>query len=194
VLDLTHVLAGPFCTFQLATLGAEVIKIESPTRPDMTREEGVAPQLNDDLLGTYFMGQAAGKKSLPLDLSTERGRAVFERLVKTADVLVQNYAGEALDRFDLGYERVAQISPKLIYVSMSGFGQTGPKAGHPAYDIIIQAWTGLMATNGWNGEDPRCSSTSGLPIRPRRTVTVGTTASAGCSHARTPDRSRIHRI
>ncbi|MCP5075378.1 MAG: CoA transferase, partial [Rhodobacteraceae bacterium] len=156
VLDLTHVLAGPFCTFQLGVLGADVIKIEPPDRPDMTRLDGVAPELSAELRGTYFMGQSAGKRSLVLDLAHPDGKAVFLKLVKTADVLVQNYAGDALDGLGLDYQTLSMVNPQLIYCSMSGFGRTGPKAEHPAYDTVIQAWSGIMAANGWSGEDPPC--------------------------------------
>ena len=104
VLDLTHVLAGPFCAFQLATLGADVIKVEPPDNPDMTRDEGSSAVLNAALTGTYFMPQATGKRSLVLDLKTSQGRDVFFRLVATADVVIQNYAGSALDRLGLGYD------------------------------------------------------------------------------------------
>ncbi|MCP5085248.1 MAG: CoA transferase [Rhodobacteraceae bacterium] len=153
VLDLTHVLAGPFCTFQLGVLGADVIKIEPPDNPDMTREEGVSPALNTDLRGTYFMAQSAGKRSLALDLAVPQGKALFLKLVKSADVLVQNYAGDALDGLGLDYKTLAEVNPQLIYCSLSGFGRTGPKAEHPAYDIVIQAWSGIMAANGWSEED-----------------------------------------
>ena len=93
VLDLTHVLAGPFCAFQLATLGADVIKIEPPDNPDMTRDEGSLEELNAMLIGTYFMPQAVGKRSLVLDLKASQGRKIFLKLVATADVVIQNYAG-----------------------------------------------------------------------------------------------------
>ncbi|MGB3278948.1 MAG: CoA transferase, partial [Pseudorhodobacter sp.] len=156
VLDLTHVLAGPFCTHQLAVLGADVIKIEPPENPDMTREEGVIPALNDAKMGSYFMSQNAGKRAITLDLKSKTGREIFERLVKSADVMVQNYAGKAMAQLGLGYDAVSAMNPKIIYCSISGFGQTGPKAEHPAYDVVIQAFTGLMAANG--------SATSG-PVR-----------------------------
>ena len=154
VLDLTHVLAGPFCTFQLATLGAEVIKIEPENCPDMTRDEGVAPELNEDFMGTYFLGQSAGKKSLILDLKSEAGQDVFSSLVQSADVLVQNYSGTAQRKLGLDPETLTTLNPKLIQCSLTGYGRTGPKADHPAYDIVIQAYTGMMMTNGWSPEDP----------------------------------------
>ena len=103
-------------------------------------------------MGRWY--QSAGKKSLALDLKSAAGREVFHALVKSADVLVQNYAGEALDGLGLSYDVLRAVNSSLIYCSMSGYGQTGPKAGHPAYDVVIQAWSGIMAANGWNSEDP----------------------------------------
>ncbi len=148
VLDLTHVLAGPFCTYQLGVLGADVIKIEPPDAPDMTREEGVVPALNDTAYGTYFQAQNAGKRAITLNLEEEAGRDVLRRLIKTADVLVQNYAGDALEELGFGYDAASTIQPKLIYCTLTGFGRTGPKANHPAYDVVIQAFSGLMSANG----------------------------------------------
>ncbi len=155
VLDLTHVLAGPFCGFQLATLGADVIKIEPPHEPDMMRDEGAVPALNEALTGTGFIPQAAGKRSLVLGLKSEKGREAFLKLVKTADVVVQNYAGNALDKLGLGFEDLAKVKPDLIHCSMTGYGRTGPKAEHPAYDLVIQAYTGLMYANGWGDDGDR---------------------------------------
>lgn len=154
VLDLTHVLAGPFCTHQLAMLGADVIKIEAPDRPDMTREEGVLPEMNAALYGTYFQAQAAGKRSITLDLANPEGAGVMRQLIASADVLVQNYAGDALARLGFGPEESHAINPRLIYCQMTGYGRTGPKAGHPAYDVVIQAFSGIMAANGGPGAEP----------------------------------------
>jgi crotonobetainyl-CoA:carnitine CoA-transferase CaiB-like acyl-CoA transferase len=155
VLDLTHVLAGPFCAFQLATLGADVIKVEPPDNPDMTRDEGSSAALNAELTGTYFIPQATGKRSLVLDLKSSQGRDVFIKLVATADVVIQNYTGSALDRLGLGYNDLAQIRPDLVHCSLTGYGRTGPKAEHPAYDLVIQAYTGLMYANGWGDDGDR---------------------------------------
>ncbi len=148
VLDLTHVLAGPFCTYQLAVLGADVIKVEPPDKPDMTREEGVVPELNDAGYGTYFQAQNAGKRAIALNLKNDTGRQILRRLIETADVLVQNYAGDALEGLGFGYDAVSAIKPDLIYCTLTGFGRTGPKANHPAYDVVIQAFSGLMSANG----------------------------------------------
>ncbi len=148
VLDLTHVLAGPFCTFQLAVLGADVIKIEDPDNPDMTREESVSPKLSQAQYGTYFLAQNAGKRAITLNLKSEEGRAIMRRLISSADVLVQNYSGDTLEKLGFGYEQAKAINGKLIYCSLTGFGRSGPKANHPAYDVVIQAFSGLMAANG----------------------------------------------
>ena len=148
VLDLTHVLAGPFCTYQLAVLGAEVIKIEPPGDPDMMRAEGGIESLNRQGLGTMFQSQGANKRALSLDLKCEAGRAIFRQLAAGADVVVENYRAGALASLGLGYEDLAPQNPSLIYCSITGFGQTGPKAGHTAFDNVIQARSGLMATTG----------------------------------------------
>ena len=153
VLDLTHVLAGPFCTFQLATLGADVIKIEPVDDPDMTRSDGSVSALNGQKMGTYFLAQSSGKRCVALDLKTSEGQEVLSRLVRSADVLVQNYTGPASRALGLDYPKISKINPNLIYCSMTGFGLTGPKKDHPAYDVVIQAWSGLMTANGWNAED-----------------------------------------
>lgn len=148
VLDLTHVLAGPFCSYQLAVLGADVIKIEPPDNPDMTREEGLVPELNRQGYGIYYQSQSAGKRAITINLKTGEGREILSRLIETADVLVQNYAGDALSELGFGYDQAAAINPRLVYCQLTGFGRTGPKAAHPAYDVVIQAFSGLMAANG----------------------------------------------
>ncbi|MEM1159800.1 MAG: CaiB/BaiF CoA-transferase family protein [Pseudomonadota bacterium] len=155
VLDLTHVLAGPFCTFQLAVLGADVIKIEAPDRPDMTRVEGVVPELNAAHYGTYFLAQNGGKRALALDLTTEAGKQVMRDLVNGADVLVQNYAGDVLARLGFGAEDCHAINPRLIYCQLTGFGRTGPKASDTAYDIVVQAYSGIMAGNVSHPDGPQ---------------------------------------
>ena len=148
VLDLTHVLSGPFCTYQLAVLGADVIKIEPPGDPDMMRAEGASEVLNRQGMGTMFQSQGANKRALSLNLRSEVGRDIFKRLVAGADVVVQNYRAGAFPALGLGYDELAALNPSLIYCSITGFGQTGPKAGHTAFDNVIQARSGLMATTG----------------------------------------------
>ncbi len=148
VLDLTNVLSGPFATLHLALLGAEVIKIENPKDGDLARKLGVMPALNEQLMGTSFLAQNANKKSVTLNTKTPEGKEIFKKLVKTADVLVENFRPDVMGRLGLGYATLAQINPRLVYCSISGFGQTGPDAFKPAYDQIIQGLSGVMDING----------------------------------------------
>ncbi|HLB36343.1 MAG TPA: CoA transferase [Gemmatimonadales bacterium] len=161
VLDLTNVLAGPFATLHLALLGAEVIKIENPKDGDLARKLGVCPELNDQLMGTSFLAQNANKKSLTLNTKNPEGKEIFQRLVRTADVLVENFRPDVMPRLGLGYDTLAAINARLIYCAISGFGQTGPDALKPAYDQIIQGLSGVMAINGDERLNPlRC----GFPV------------------------------
>ena len=148
VIDMTHVLAGPFSTYQLAVLGADVIKVEAPQDPDMTRIEGATRALNDERYGTYFMAQNAGKRAISVDIKSPQGKRILIQLAETADVLVENYRGGVLDRLGLGYQDMKRVNPRLIYCSLTGFGHSGPKRHDPAYDTVIQAFSGLMASNG----------------------------------------------
>lgn len=154
VLDLTHVLAGPFAGYQLAVMGAEVIKIESPEEPDQARYQGSDAALNDAGMGTAFLSQASNKKSLALNLKTEAGRQVLQRLVLTADVLIENYRPGAFDALGLGYADLSAINPRLIYCSISAFGSSGPKRELTAYDGVVQAYSGMMAMTGEPGTAP----------------------------------------
>ncbi len=148
VLDLTHVLAGPFCTYQLAVLGADVIKIESPDDVDMMRHEGAGGAFNSQGLGEHYMAQAAGKRAMTLNLKSPAGIQVLHGLARDADVLVENYRRGKLEALGAGYEAIAALNPRIVYCSLTGFGQTGPKGGDPAYDNVIQAFSGLMAATG----------------------------------------------
>jgi len=154
VLDLTHVLAGPFCTYQLAVLGAETIKIEEPGKGDIARQTGCDRTLNRRLMGTGYLTQGANKRCLTLDLKDPRGRDILKRLVAHADVLVENFRSGAMAALGLGYEDLRGLNPRLIYCSLTGFGQDGPKADHNAYDCVIQAISGLMSTTGWPAMPP----------------------------------------
>jgi len=156
VLDLTHVYAGPFCTQQLAALGAEVVKIESRDHPDMTRQEGSDPELAAKGMGLSYLAHNAGKRSLTLNLKTEKARGILCELVAKADVFVQNFAGETVSKLGCGPDIICQHNPRLIYCQLSGFGRTGPLADFPAYDNIIQAYSGMMTTNGWGDGRPLC--------------------------------------
>jgi len=148
VLDLTNVLAGPFATLHLALMGAEVIKIEKPGSGDLARTLGMTPELNEQLMGTGFLAQNSNKKSVTLNIKSVEGKEIFKRLVKEADVLVENFRPGVMARLELGYDVLKEINPELIYCAISGFGQTGPDAEKPAYDQIIQGLSGEMSVNG----------------------------------------------
>ncbi len=154
ILDLTHVFAGPFSTYQLSVMGAEVIKIEAVNAPDMMRQVGPDEQLNEQAMGLGFQAQASNKKALALDLKQSQGRDIFHKLVRTADVVVQNYTSGCLIELGLDAATLRAIKPDLIYCSISGYGRTGPKSHDPAYDNVIQAYTGIMCANGEAESDP----------------------------------------
>jgi len=161
VLDMTNVLSGPFATLHLSLLGADVIKIENPDGGDLARKLGNVPAYNQKLLGTSFLAQNANKKSLTLNMKSEEGKQIFRKLVKTADVLVENFRPGVMARLGFSYEELCQINPKIIYCAISGFGQTGPDALKPAYDQIVQGLSGVMAVNGDERLNPlRC----GFPV------------------------------
>ena len=148
VLDLTNVLAGPYCAYQLALAGAEVIKVERPGEGDLARRLGADPALSAGLMGSSFLAQNAGKKSITLDFKSDLGKQVFSRLATTADVLVENFRPGVMQRLGLGYETLKEIRPDLIYCAISGFGQDGPASGNPAYDQIVQGLSGAMDVTG----------------------------------------------
>ncbi|WP_372423570.1 CaiB/BaiF CoA transferase family protein [Salinarimonas chemoclinalis] len=148
VLDLTNVLAGPFCCHQLAHLGADVIKVEAPGTGDLARQLGADPALNAALMGVSFLAQNAGKRSIAVDLKQEGGREVLRRLVEGADVLVENFRPGVMDRLGVGYEALKAENPRLVYCAISGFGQDGPWTDRPAYDQIVQGVAGVMAITG----------------------------------------------
>ena len=148
VIDMTNVLSGPFATLHLALLGAEVIKIEVPDGGDLARKLGNVPKLNKELMGTSFLAQNANKKSLTLNLKVVEAKEVFSKLLKTADVVVENFRPGVMTRLGFGYEDICKINPRIIYCAISGFGQTGPDAHKPAYDQIIQGLSGAMDVNG----------------------------------------------
>ena len=150
VLDMTRFLAGPFCTMILNDLGAEVIKIERPEVGDGARQFG--PYVNDR--SAYFNSLNYGKKSVALDLKDEDDVEKFKRLVEIADVLVENFRPGTMDRLGLGYQRLKEINPELIYSAISGFGQEGPFSDKPSYDMIVQAHGGIMSVTGEEGGKP----------------------------------------
>ena len=148
VLDLTNVLAGPFCAYQLGLLGADVIKVEMPDSGDLARQLGADAALNEQLMGASFLAQNGGKKSVTVNLKSADGKAVMRRLVKTADVLVENFRPGVMKRSGLGYDDLQMVNPALIYCAISGFGQDGPMKDAPAYDQIIQGLSGMMSITG----------------------------------------------
>ena len=154
IIDITHVLAGPFAAYQLAVLGAEVIKVEHPDEPDQSRDGGTDRALNHQHMGTSFLTQGSNKRSITLDLKREGGREVLRRLVARADVLVENYRPGAFEALGLGYEAMAAINPRLVYCSISAFGQDGPRHQQTAYDHVIQATSGIMASTGTEEVNP----------------------------------------
>ena len=148
VLDLTNVLAGPYCSYQLMLFGAEVIKIEIPGQGDLARHLGPDPDLNEAGLGASFLAQNAGKKSVELNLKDPGDRLAFAGLVRGADVLLENFRAGVMDRMGFGWPQLRALRPGLIYCAISGFGQTGPMRHVPAYDQIIQGLSGMMSITG----------------------------------------------
>jgi formyl-CoA transferase len=168
IIDLTRVLAGPFCTMMLADMGAEVIKIEQPGRGDDTRH--FAPFQNGE--SAYYMNLNRGKKGVTLDLKG-KGKEIFLDLVRSADVVVENFRPGTMDKLGLGYETLKGVNPRLVYAAVSGFGDTGPYRLRPGYDIIAQAMGGLMSTTGWPGGDPTRSGTAMADVLAGLSVTIG---------------------
>jgi crotonobetainyl-CoA:carnitine CoA-transferase CaiB-like acyl-CoA transferase len=148
VLDLTNVLAGPFCCYQLAQLGADVIKVEVPGAGDLARLLGADPELNQKLMGASFLAQNAGKRSVTINLKSPEGKEVFHRLVATTDAIVENFRPGVMDRLGLGYEALKKTKADLIYCAISGFGKDGPLKDNPAYDQIVQGLSGVMSVTG----------------------------------------------
>jgi CoA:oxalate CoA-transferase len=154
VLDLSNVLAGPLCAYELALLGAEVIKVEVPKTGDLARQLGADPELNARHMGASFLAQNGGKKSITLNLKSEAGKEVLRRLVRTADVLVENFRPGVMDRLGLGYRELREFNQALVYCAISGFGQNGPMKDAPAYDQIIQGLSGMMSVTGDEDSGP----------------------------------------
>ncbi len=157
ILDLSRVLAGPYATMVLNDLGAEVIKVEQPGRGDIARGNG--PFIDGQ--SSYFMSINRGKRSITLDLSRPEGKDILLELVRKSDVLVENFVPGTMKRLGLDYEAVREHNPGLVYASCSGFGQTGPYAGKPAFDVVVQAMGGIMSVTGEPG---------GPPVRPGASI------------------------
>ncbi len=156
VLDLSRVLAGPFCSMLLADMGADVIKLEVPGRGDDSRE--FPPFMEGESL--YYINLNRGKRSITVNLKSPEGVKVFKKLVKKCDVLIENFSPGTMERLGLGYEVLKKENPRLIYAAISGFGQTGPYRSRPGYDIIGQAMGGLLSITGWPDTPPTRSGTA----------------------------------
>jgi CoA:oxalate CoA-transferase len=150
VIDLTRVLAGPSCTQMLADLGARVIKVEQPGCGDDAR--AIGPFV--DGVSAYFLSVNRNKESIALDLKAAEDRALFERLLARADVLVENYRPGTMEKLGYGWDALHERFPRLVFTSVSGFGQTGPYSGFPAYDMVVQAMSGMMSVTGFEGGGP----------------------------------------
>jgi len=148
VLDLSRVLAGPFCTMLLSDLGADVVKLEHPEHGDDARHFG--PPFVDGM-STYFISVNRGKRSITVDLKSADGKQAFRDLVARADVLVENFRPGVMRKLGFVYETLKEINPQLIYASISGYGHTGPFSEHPAYDTVVQALGGIMSVTGPEG-------------------------------------------
>lgn len=154
IVDLTAVISGPLCTYQLAMLGAEVIKVEVPGIGDIARRLGVDASMNEKLMGVSFWALNAGKKSITLNLKHERGRAILLQLVKDADVIVENYRPGTMKSYGLDYPVLRDANPRIVYCAISGFGRDGPLSKRPSYDQIIQGLCGVMSLTGNDTSGP----------------------------------------
>jgi crotonobetainyl-CoA:carnitine CoA-transferase CaiB-like acyl-CoA transferase len=154
VIDLTHVIAGPFCTYQLAVLGADVIKIEPPENPDTVRAKTAEFPAGGNSLGYSYTAQGSNKRAISVDLKHPRGKKILGQLLMDTDVLVENYRTGAMAKLGFGYAAVKSIKPDIIYCSLTGFGQHGQDGERTAYDNIIQAASGLMSTIGTKQTSP----------------------------------------
>ncbi len=182
ILDCTHVLAGPFAAYQLAVLGADVIKVEDPTESDQSRESGADHALNKAMMGTGFLTQGSNKRAIALNLKTDGGREALKRLVADwADVLVENYRPGAFKTLGLGYEDLARLNPTLVYASMTAFGQAGPRGTQTAYDHAIQATSGITASTGTEDSGP---IKAGAPMIDYATGTMGAFAISAALYQR----------
>jgi CoA:oxalate CoA-transferase len=154
VVDFTHVLSGPFCTYQLALLGARVTKIEVPNVGDYMRKRGSDPKLRNALMGDHFLSLNSNKRSIAIDLGKPEARDVADRLMTKADVVVENFRTGTLDALGLGYAAIKERNPGLIYCAISGFGGHGRDAGRKAYDQVVQATSGMVSGTGELGGIP----------------------------------------
>jgi crotonobetainyl-CoA:carnitine CoA-transferase CaiB-like acyl-CoA transferase len=157
VVDLSRILAGPYCSMLLSDFGAEVIKIENPDKGDDTRAYG-PPFVDGE--SVYFLSVNRGKRSLALNLKSPEGRDVLTKLIRRADVLLENFRRDFLQNIGFGYDDVARLNPKIIYASITGFGHTGPWADRPGYDLAVQGMSGIMSLTGDPNGPPYKTGTS----------------------------------
>ncbi len=156
VLDLTRVLAGPYCGMIFADMGAEVIKLEVPGKGDDSRR--YVPQVNGE--SAYYMNLNRNKKGITLNLKDPKGKEIFLELIKNVDILIENFRPGTMKKLGLDYEELRKVNPALVYGCVSGFGQYGPYSSRPGYDIISQAMGGLMSVTGWPGGEPTRTGTA----------------------------------
>ncbi|MEU0490270.1 CoA transferase [Nocardiopsis sp. NPDC006139] len=161
VLDMTNVLAGPYAGYQLALMGADVVKVEVPGTGDLARRLGASAELNDRRLGASFLAQNSGKRSLTLNLKSASGRRVMRTLLAGADVLLENFRPGVLERLGFGPDVLREVNPRLVYCAISGFGADGPLSDRPAYDQIVQGLSGMMGATGTPDTGPL---RAGFPI------------------------------
>lgn len=161
VLDLTHMLSGPYCGMILADLGAETIKVEPPQGEGTRKLLATDPKNSLDGMGAYFLTLNRNKQSMCIDLKSEEGKQVFYKLVENADVVINNFGAGVPERLGIGYDKLSEINPKIITCSITGFGNSGPKYKRPAFDQVAQATGGGMSITGENGEHP---VRAGIPI------------------------------
>lgn len=176
VLDLSRVLAGPYCSMMLADMGAEVIKLEIQKTGDDSR--AFAPMVNGE--SAYYMNLNRSKKSITLNMKTQEGKKLFLELVKKVDVVLENFRPGTMEKLGLGYEELKKINPGLIYGCVSGFGQYGPYSKRGGYDIIGQAMGGLMSTTGWPGGEPTRTGTAMGDVLAGLSVCIGILAAYIC--------------
>ena len=172
VIDLTQVLAGPYAAYQLGLMGAEVLKIETPGVGDWSRDKGHLPALNAKGMGLTYLTQNANKKSVTLNLKTAEGVDILKRLVRDADVFIENFRPGTIRRLGLSFDVLRDINPRIVYCSISAFGQDGEMSHRPAYDHVIQGMSGIMKTTASSAPPIRLAS----PIsRPWGTLTAART-------------------
>ncbi|WP_211960569.1 CaiB/BaiF CoA transferase family protein [Cupriavidus plantarum] len=188
VLDLSRVLAGPWCTQNLADMGADVIKIEKPGEGDDTRRWGPPYLSGDDgptSQASYFAACNRNKRSVTVDMATPEGQALIRELARQSDVVIENFKTGGLTRYGLDYETLSALNPRLIYCSITGFGQTGPYAARPGYDLLMQAMSGLMSVTGQADGDPGAGPMRvGVAVIDVFTGMYATTAILGALEAR----------